>query len=260
MIKVVCCITDNENPGYKFGLKASCRKFGIDLMTICRDSQWTSHRLKDRLLKEYLLTQHRSQIVLFTDAYDTLFLGGANEIYERYATECGANELLVSAEKNCFPDQGLTEHYPKIYSPYRYVNSGGIIGPAESFLFALNEIDRLNAGNSYLWSNQYLWTKIYLANVAPIRLDTKCVLFQTMCDMEEQTKDSRAMRNFIVDIPTENYIYTEQERFKREFTIENKKLTNNLFKTTPVHLHFNSVLMKFMMFREPFGAIINTFI
>lgn len=67
-------------------------------------------------------------LVLFLDAFDTLFLTGPETIVERFL-EFNA-PIVMGAERHCWPLHSLSDRYPKAPTSHRYLNSGFFIGYA----------------------------------------------------------------------------------------------------------------------------------
>jgi len=69
-------------------------------------------------------TQYLANVnVMFTDSYDVIYLANSTVIeteFERHNVD-----VLFGAERNCWPDDELSEEFPELFTPYRYLNSGG---------------------------------------------------------------------------------------------------------------------------------------
>jgi hypothetical protein len=259
MIKVVCCISDFNIAGYRNGLALSCNLLKINLITLYHEDKWDSHRLKDNYLKSFLRSQPREQIVLFTDGYDTMFLAKEMAIYQKYLQLSPTREIVIAAETNCYPDNELKEEYPQIRGSYRFLNSGGIIGPAGKLLEALYEIDKMKLAKEdqgrYEWSNQYLWTKLFLSKSRPLILDYHCELFQTLSNDMESTHEFVAALRENNTQSLNQIIENEIIKIDNKFEFSYNLIRNRETMTQPLHLHFNGPIMKQIMFKEPFRAL-----
>lgn len=261
---IITCISDVENPGYVYGLKASCNYFGLNLMTlVTADNSWETHRNKDTELHRALLGLPLDEIVLFTDGYDTFFIGNEKEIIIRYDSARDDKNLLITAEKCCFPATFLSDEFKSIPSEFKYVNSGGIIGNVESFLNALDEIsiiqiEEKSKTDAFPFSNQYLWMLYYIRNKESIALDYQCKLFQALTP---NVSTFSILRDMEEDIDKrQSYVKKEFEKVNKDFQINGlfnfkNKLTGNY----PIHLHFNSPISKFGMFQKPYLSWIEHF-
>jgi hypothetical protein len=254
-VKIVTCISDEENYGYKNFLKASCDYFGLELVTLYHKGAWTTHRLKDFYLKRYLEHTPSEEIILFTDGYDTLFLCPENEIMEKY--RMFSAHVVFAAEKNCWPCQDLSERYPPSTSPFRFLNSGGFIGKTEVLLFLLNKmsLDNKSIGHDepYSWSNQYCWTSIFLENCEFISLDYNCSLFLEL-STDFKTLFPKGIRGG-VNRQSEELSKEEQQRLNDELILKNGRVSAIKTNTTPSHIHFNGPIIRQIAFNNYFKDV-----
>ena len=257
-MKIITCITNPEEIGYKHALKASCNFFNLDLITLTHPGKWDSHRHKDTYLKQYLLSLPGNEVVLFTDGYDTILLGGEKEIMERYRRIAPDGGIVISAEKTCYPDPNLASTYPMTNTPYRFLNSGGIIGTAADILSALAAIEEMKSSlpdDPFLFSNQYLWTRIMLKkDNSGIKLDVNCELFQTFPTSMETVRKFQS----VPDInEKKEIVMTEMKAILQDFEVNDENIYNKITATYPLHLHFNGPVMKPAMLVQPFLSFIN---
>ena len=260
-MKIITCISDEEDIGYKYALKASCVYHNLDLITLLHTSEWNTHRNKDLYLKNYLGTLPKNEIVLFTDGYDTILIEGEEEILKRYKLISPELGIVISTEKYCSPDKSLANLYPLANTQYRFLNSGGIIGRVADILELLERVSALNSeneniiSNQYKWSNQYLWTQVYLKEKSlNIRLDVNCELFQTIPNSIESGYKYAIVSNIQ---EREKMILNSIDTILNEFIMTGGMNIKNISSNTyPIHLHFCGDLMKPAMFMEPFNQFI----
>lgn len=126
------------------------------------------------------------QIVLFTDAHDVRVTARPEAVlaaYRSYAGPQGAPlPVVLSAERNCWPDERAAAYYATHRDSrvvYKYVNSGGYIGPAGALLALLTAADAEEPFTAAT-DDQGAWTRIYLTHQASVRLDTECRIFQSL--------------------------------------------------------------------------------
>ena len=62
----------------------------------------------------------------FTDAFDVFYGDDINTIYERYVDL--SHSVIFGAEMYIWPDETLAPSFPKSKTPYRFLNSGTIMG------------------------------------------------------------------------------------------------------------------------------------
>ncbi|XP_014472797.1 PREDICTED: procollagen-lysine,2-oxoglutarate 5-dioxygenase 3 [Dinoponera quadriceps] len=150
-----------------------------------------------KALEDYRNDENR--IVLFTDSYDVIFLGGLSAIVERFL-ETGAR-VLFSAERYCWPDKSLASHYPPVSRGKRYLNSGSFLGYATDLLAILNTAPIEDKAD-----DQLFYTTVYLNDELRarhrIKLDHKSEIFQNLfgavADVELRFKGEEAYLQNIV--------------------------------------------------------------
>ena len=81
---------------------------------------------KLNLLRKHLTKLKAHDVVLFTDAYDVLYLGNKEVITRRYLDM--KVDIVFAAEKVCWPDEEMEIHFQSDISEYKYLNSGVFIG------------------------------------------------------------------------------------------------------------------------------------
>ena len=158
--------------------------------------------MKLRLLNEYINKLDENDIILFSYSYDVVFLSGENEILEKY--NIFDKNIVIAAEKYCWPDKSVANKFDNTDSIYKYINIGGFIGDVKS-------IKSLIFGN-YMDNDddQLLIHNNYFKNKNEIAIDYYCNIFQTSND----------------DIIN-------------EIKIENNRIKNIMYKTNPCHFHGN---------------------
>lgn len=257
-MKIVTCISDENDVGYRHALKASCNKNQIDLITIVHKGSWNSHRAKDFHLRNAIEGFPEDEVILFSDGYDVIVTGGEQEIMERYQRIVPDRSVVVSAERTCYPDSTLESQYPSGNTPYRFLNSGGIIGRVSDLLIALSCIEQIRSSllyDEFEYSNQYLWTKLFLEGMSPkIVLDTECELFQTF-PTTMQTVDQFLFHSN--EIEKKAIATREMDIILEDFDFGELTIFNRLTGTYPLHLHFNGPVMKSAMLLAPFTSFVN---
>ncbi len=243
---IITSITDVSNPSYIDGLKASCNYHNLMLETITFESAWNSHRLKDLLFKKFLQKLNPTEIVLFSDGYDAIFVTDEKEILAKYYAL--NSEIVFSSETNCYPYTTFSYLYNENATKYRYLNSGGYIGRVKDIINALNELEKidkkypLNVDNLFLWSNQFHWMKLQLYSELPIKLDSECSIFQTFVnDLSFKPNPD------LIQTEKDKQITNEVNRVWSDFEIVGKRLRNIITNSKPCHLHFNGQYMKSSM-------------
>jgi len=183
--------------------------------------RWLYKAIKDKIID----TSH----IIFTDSWDMIFCTSPLEIMERYISF--SHPIVVSAERNCFPDD-LKAEYDKLESPtpYKYLNSGFIVGETEAILEILEAMDLPNQpedhrrpdGSNFHLNDQALWLEQAIKHPELITLDRYQTLSQTLHDVS-------------ID----------------EFDFSEARIRNKLTGSYPCTLHFNGGSKDNMSLREP---------
>ena len=125
-------------------LMRSCQHFGIPLEVIGAGRPYPYHGVKIQYIVEYLEAQEPDETVLFVDGYDVVFLTCAEEIESKFNSF--DHPFVLSTEQNCNVDGGLRVrfptwfYYPKGKKPYRFINTGSIVGKAGYMLDLLRRL------------------------------------------------------------------------------------------------------------------------
>jgi hypothetical protein len=259
-MKVVTCLSDVTEHGYRNFLKASCRYHEIELVTLQHRGPWISHRIKDHLLRLYARRLPPEEIILFTDGYDSMLVCGEAEVLAKYSRF--AAPLVFTAEKTCWPCPDLADAFPSSGTPFRYLNSGGFIGQAGVLVDVLNRyasgppsgslahcgIDMESPSGAkaldarYAWSNQYYWTLIYLHHRDLVTLDHGAAIFLEVAPDAAMLESQRAE---FVAAPKAAALYRSVEKRVQEgYVIEDGRVRCKETGSTPCQVHFNGLVAK----------------
>ena len=163
---------------------------GIDLIILGWGEEW--HGLSQKLdaAHRFAKSLRANDILLFTDAYDVLFLDSNSNIqrvFEEFVTGEGSQTapIVFSAECGCWPHvmvdrQACFKTYPESPTPYRYLNSGTWVGRAGQAEAMLRDVIK-EAGRDFRNANdQKLVADMYIAGRHNIKLDFYNKIFQSM--------------------------------------------------------------------------------
>ncbi|KAJ8961211.1 hypothetical protein NQ318_008894 [Aromia moschata] len=138
---------------------------------------------KINLLKEALIPyrDETDKIVLFTDAYDVIFVNNLNEILQKFQKTNA--RVLFGAEPFCWPDPELAPKYPEVKEGKRFLNSGTYMGYVPEILKLLEREAVEDTADDQLY-----FTKGYLdedfRNEIQMKLDHKSEIFQNIYGVE----------------------------------------------------------------------------
>jgi len=164
-------------------LRRSCELVNIDLQ-IFGGGGWPGYR-QGKLVRAIDFLKTRTEpFALYTDGHDSIVLHDAAVILDKFQRI--GTSIVVSAEKNCWPDARLAGHYPYPQlpfhnSPWKFINAGGWMGNRLALIEFLSVADTYNGDN--LEDDQRCWTDAFLYNHAwrpLIHVDAGCRIFQTM--------------------------------------------------------------------------------
>ena len=161
----------------------SCKENNVNMNVDGIGSKWNGNKDKPTNFIKFLNECKDDQIVMFVDANDVIFYDNPENIKKKFL-EFNKN-IVVSAEKYCWPDKEITEYYPEETKNeiFRYVNSGGYMGYVKDLKEMLNTY---NIGKNCLKynqkdnkipegyvSDQRCLHKYYLENLDKIAVDNK---------------------------------------------------------------------------------------
>lgn len=269
-MKIITIVTDNNSWGFNHLLVPSCKYYSIELVILNYHRQYDSHTIKDICLKDYLSSTWDSEIIFFSDAYDTLIVANENEILEKFKKfNC---PLVFSSEHNCWPFEGLSKKY-KYKSYYNnYLNSGGFIGEASYVKYLLekytsspshyNLFEKLlwslkgflsredsNPDYIYKWSNQYYWHNVYLSENDKIKIDHNCDIFYTLSTKSTERRYINKADSIAL------YYALEVDTIFSNIKIINNRIQNIRTSTFPCHIHFNGPVPKSLMENKRFETL-----
>lgn len=172
----------------------SLRRFGEVPTNIGEGQPWRGLMTKPYLLREWLRAgKNRSDRLIVCDAWDIVFAQHPHGIGDHCADLFG-NAVVFNGEKGCWPREDLKECFPDDGSPWRFLNSGFMCGPADRILALVEAMD-IEAigfdppGGPYP-NDQGEYQALYARQAEhPVKMvvDTQCVLAQTgsACQLEE---------------------------------------------------------------------------
>lgn len=165
---------------------------GYNVMTVdnSREQFWNGLATKPKWLYKWIKEGNiEAKKLLFVDSWDLVFGAKPEEVMECYETF--NSPIMISAEKNCFPDTYRKEFDELSFPmPYRYVNSGVIIGDTDAIMTCLEAMDlpnvkddyRMENGQNFHSNDQTMWQEQFLKQPVKIALDYNQMVCQTLHD------------------------------------------------------------------------------
>ncbi|XP_066261630.1 procollagen-lysine,2-oxoglutarate 5-dioxygenase [Euwallacea similis] len=182
---LVFTVATNETDGYQRYID-SAKRFGIEPIILGKGEKWKGGDMRrpgggwkinllKAALRQYKLDDEK--IVLFTDAYDVIFLGQLGEIVRRFKA-LGAR-VLFGAEPYCWPNVELAPQYPEITKGQRFLNSGIYIGYLPEINNILSKVHIEDSADDQLYFTQVYLDKEFREK-NKIQLDHLSEIFQNM--------------------------------------------------------------------------------
>lgn len=135
----------------------------------------------------------KEEYTIFCDCFDLVFVAPIEYIIERFLMFNA--DVVISAEKNCFPETYKND-FDKFWGnkskyEYKYLNSGFIVARTKDLAVLLESMeldkeldDHLKENGEWFHSNdQELFQKAWTKQRVKISLDTKCELSWCMVDV-----------------------------------------------------------------------------
>ncbi len=169
----ICTVASNRTQGLQ-QLLNSCDYQNVQIDVLGMDKPFRG--LSDKLIYvlEYIQNLPDSDIVMFVDAYDVLFMTDADTILSNFL-EMG-HPFIISGERYCWPLEHRRSEFPPIPTSFKYVNSGVYMGYVDVMKFIFNSFVPIDP----LVNDQDTMTAYYLDNPGQILIDANCVLFLSM--------------------------------------------------------------------------------
>lgn len=212
----VVAITNRKptEPYYIFDkFVASLTRFGVEPTILGWHEHWHGLMTKPRHLRKWLRDKkNKADILIVCDAWDIVFTAHPDEIVETYKKHFDGY-LVFNAERSCFPRGDLAPRFPDQGTPWRYLNSGFMIGPAP-FILTLLEHMALDAipddhkrpdGSWFHPNDQEHYMLGFLDQPVPMVLDTRCILCQSCSGSTIEEFDIDTLKNRITG--THPYVF-----------------------------------------------------
>ena len=176
------CTVANEYTQHLPELIASCDG-KLDLKVTLKAGYWNWGVWLDWQMET--CKRYPDEMLVFMDAYDTLFVGDPDEL-EELVDYTFFHGFLHATCKECWPIADRAKHYPKSSTPWKYLNACGPAGYSDQILEALRH------GMAYYPyphpalpydNDQRFWTDVFLDGYGA--LDNQCELWQDLHLIEE---------------------------------------------------------------------------
>lgn len=195
--------------------RKSATRYGYTPLILGWGEPWRGLGSKPKLFKQ-ALEQNRIETpyVIFADAYDVWFADDPAIILDRWLSSYHAqgNQITWNAERNCFPRPDWAGKHPRTTSSFKYLNSGLSIGTADAYRVILTQMkvdenpdDHQKPDGKWYHHNDQddFMAKFLFGQGDPgepkMNLDSNCILFQTLCGVDESEFNVVTGRNLETD-------------------------------------------------------------
>jgi hypothetical protein len=202
VLKIAVISACYEKPNLAAVLIESCKLYGLPLI-MCGEGTWVhNYRISKiaavarRVRAEDI--QGKYDYILWTDGFDSFVCGSQRQI-SMDIRELDYPMMVLSAEKNCWPDPDMSTRYPVMdgCGPWRYINAGGWLAQSAWVLRKLEALAEADEDD-----DQRLWTRAYGTGMLHgAVIDCTCKIFQTMWQTtprEVDVTESGNVRNFVI--------------------------------------------------------------
>lgn len=197
-----------KEPYYHYGaFIESLRRFGEVPTVLGMNAEWKGLMTKPFRYRDWLRAgMNKSDRLIICDAFDIIFAAHPHGIGDRCA-ELFGDAVVFNAEKGCWPRADLAEHFPDPGTPWRYLNSGFICGPANQILamFEAMNMDAIGVdhkradGTKSEPNDQGEIQALFVKQPVKMVVDGKCQLSQTFsaCVPEEFDFSGNPVKNLV---------------------------------------------------------------
>lgn len=142
MIEVLSICNRHPVEGYYTwtAFHESLARFGFKALLLGWQEEWKGLMTKPRKLREWLRKgESKADLVAVCDSWDSVWQKSPAKMEDEFS---GLGiDILIGAERSCFPDHSLAESHPKTASSFRYVNTGLILAKPKALLEFLEDMN-----------------------------------------------------------------------------------------------------------------------
>ena len=171
----------------------SLRRFGFNPIVLGMGEHYGGLMTRPRKAREWLRANLSDEIVIICDSWDIVFARDPRQIENEFLniryrhSKENPIKLVWNAEKTFFPEDHTLD-FPECGTPYRYLNSGFAVGPANAHLELLEALnldsipdDHINEkGEQINPFEQPLVQAAFCKQVIPMLLDTDVRICQCL--------------------------------------------------------------------------------
>lgn len=126
---------------YERGFLGSLGRLGVEPVVLGFNEHWGGLVTKPKRLRHYLRHDCEAEIVIASDSWDVCFTEHPDAIADRYISLWPDTPVIFNAERSLFPRGDLAEFFPETGTPWRYLNSGFMIGKRDDLLTMIESVE-----------------------------------------------------------------------------------------------------------------------
>ena len=143
----------------------TCNKYGFSPIILGLNTKWRGGNMiegigggqKINLLVNYLKKLKKDTLIVFTDSYDVIANNNVNLLIDTYK-KIYKNKIVFGAECGCWPDETLSQYYPKVNVKNKYLNSGNFIGWSNDILKIIDFEIKDEDDDQLFYTMKYLYS------------------------------------------------------------------------------------------------------
>lgn len=173
----ICTIASHLNQELA-QLLDSCRRFDVDIDILGLGLPYRGNGQKLIQFQKFLERFEDYEVAVLVDAYDLLILASKKTILEKFLSK--NVPCIISAETNCYPFGDLAHRFPNSPTPFKYINTGTIIGYVGHLKRMIQNMSPISEADD----DQGQWMKYYVNHQDEIVLDYYCEFAIPMFQVE----------------------------------------------------------------------------
>jgi len=195
-----------KEPYYRLDMfLTSLGRFGISPTVLGMNEPWHGLMTKPNHFRKWLRDNKSDEHVILCDSWDVVFSDHPDFIGEKSRSLFG-NNVVFNAEKACWPRSDLSDSFPETGTPWRFLNSGFICGPASEILTMIESmnidsigVDRVEGGKRIEPNDQGEFQALFGKQPVPMIVDGGCMVSQTLsaCSIDEFDLSGERIMNAI---------------------------------------------------------------
>lgn len=206
MTRLVCVSSRRPTePYYNYGaFRRSLELMGVIPTVLGMNEKWSGLMTKPFHFRKWLRDGNaKGDRVILSDCWDVIFTEHPELIGHR-CEELFGDAVVFNGERGCWPRADLADSFLDTGTPWRYLNSGFICGPAEKVLELLESmdlesigVDRVEDGKRIEPNDQGEFQAAFARQPVKMVVDGRCEVAQTFsaCTADEFEITSFGVRN-----------------------------------------------------------------